>query len=69
MKTRVKGHIVEHDENVSRGIRYLIYEIDAEQAKVFFSHALSHGSAIFEDHMGIRYKLSLHGAEYQLEKA
>ncbi|MFA6190166.1 MAG: hypothetical protein WC711_01475 [Candidatus Staskawiczbacteria bacterium] len=68
MKTRIKGHIVEHDATVSKGIRYLIYEINAEEAKVFFDHAFSHGSATFEDHMGIIYKLVHHGSEYKLIK-
>jgi hypothetical protein len=68
MKTTIKGHIVEHDESVSRGIRYLIYEINAEEAKVFFDHAFGHGSAEFEDHLGYKFKLVHHGSEYQLVK-
>jgi len=69
MKTTIKGHIVEHDDSVKAGIRYLIYEIDAEQAKVFFDQAYNHGSASFEDHMGYKFKLVHHGSEYQLVKA
>ncbi len=69
MKTRIKGHTVEHDEDVRGGIRYLIHELDAEEAKVFFNQALNRGSCIFEDHFNKKYKLVHHGSEYQLTRA
>ncbi len=68
-KTTINGHIVSHDESVSEGVRYLMYRIDAQESKVFFDEAYNHGSAVFEDHMGYKYKLIHHGAEYQLVKA
>ena len=65
----VSGHIVCHDETVAEGLRYLMYKIDHEEAKVFFDEAFGHGYATFEDHMGYKYKLIHHGGEYQLVKA
>ena len=68
-KTIINGHTVAHDESVSEGIRYLMYRINAQESKVFFDEAFAHGSAIFEDHMGYKYKLIHNGAEYELTKA
>jgi len=45
-----------------------MYRINAEEQKVFFDQAYEHGSAIFEDHMGYKYKLIHNGSEYQLVK-
>lgn len=68
MKTTIHGHTVSYDESVNAGVRYLIYELDGEEAKVFFNQAFGHGSSVFEDHMGHKYKLISHGGEYQLTK-
>lgn len=68
MKTIILGHTVEHDDSVKQGIYYLMHELDAQEQRVFFDEAFSHGSATFEDHMGYKYKLVLHGSEYQLVK-
>jgi len=68
MKTIIKNHTVEHDESTRAGVRYLIYELDAEEAKVFFDQAFNQGYAVFEDHSGYKFKLIHHGSEYQLEK-
>jgi len=68
MKTFIKGHTVEYDDDAKGGVRYLTYLIDAEEAKVFFNQAFSRGSASFEDQMGYDYKLSLNGSEYRLER-
>ncbi|MCX6724380.1 MAG: hypothetical protein NT155_04440 [Candidatus Staskawiczbacteria bacterium] len=68
MKTIIKGHTVSHEKDVAAGVRYLIYELAADEAKVFFDEAYNQGSAIFEDHMGYKYKLVHHGSEYQLVK-
>ena len=56
-KTTINGHIVSHDETVSQGIRYLMFIINEQEKKVFFDEAFAHGSAIFEDHMGYKFKL------------
>lgn len=66
MKTTIKGHTVSHDSSVSGGVRYLTYELDMQEAKVFFNEAYDHVSAVFEDHLGHKYKLIHHGGEYQL---
>lgn len=68
-KTIIKGHTVCHDASVSAGVRYLIYEIDAQEARAFFNEAYNHGFAVFEDHAGYKYKLIHHGSEYQLVKS
>ena len=65
MKTIINGHTVEHDESVRQGIYYLMRQLDAQEQKVFFDQAYNQGSALFEDHMGYKYKLIHHGAEYQ----
>ena len=67
-KTMVNGHIVSHDESVSQGIYFLTRQINAQEQKVFFDEAYNYGSAIFEDHMGYKYKLIHNGGEYQLVK-
>lgn len=67
-KTTIKGKIVSYEEDVQHGIRYLMYEIDADEAKVIFHYAFNHSSAEFEDHHGHRYKLIRHGGEYELVK-
>ena len=67
-KTIINGHTVSHDDSVSHGIYYLIHELDAQEQKVFFDQAYNTGVAVFEDHMGYKYKLVHHGAEYQLVK-
>lgn len=67
-KTTIKGKIVSYEEDVRPGLRYLMYEIDKDQVKVFFHHAFNHSSAEFEDHQGRKYKLIRHGGEYELVK-
>jgi len=70
MRATILGHTLEYDESaVGAGFRYLIRELDSQEAKVFFEQAYSHGSAVFEDHMGHKYKLIHNGGEYQLVKA
>lgn len=65
-KTMIDGHIVSHDESLSEGMRYLMYQINPQERKVFFDEAYRRGSAEFKDHMGYNYKLIHGGGEYQL---
>ncbi len=65
-KTTTHGHVVSYDDKSSQGLRYISLELDDSEAKVFFDQAYEHGSAIFEDHMGLKYKLTHSGGEYQL---
>ena len=67
-KTTINGHIVSHDSSVDEGVRYLI-RIGAQESKVFFDEAFNQGSAMFEDHMGYKYKLAHNGSEYELTRA
>lgn len=68
MKITINGHIVSYDANANAGARYLAYELNASEQKVFFDQAFSRGQAVFEDHAGVNYKLVHHGAEYQLTR-
>lgn len=67
-KTTIRGHIILHDLNAAGGVKYLLYDIDPHEAKVFFDQAFSKGFAYFEDKMGYNYKLVYHGSEYKLIK-
>ena len=64
----INGHLVVHDESVSRGVYYLSRQISQQESKVFFDEAYNRGSALFEDHGGFKYKLVHSGSEYQLVK-
>ena len=63
----INGHIVSHDSSMGDAVRYLI-RIGAQESKAFFDEAYNHESAIFEDHLGYKFKLIHHGSEYQLVK-
>jgi hypothetical protein len=68
-KVSIWGRIVSYDDSVVRpGINYLTNQLEADQAKVFFDQAFSKGSAVFEDHMGLKFELLHKGSEYQLIK-
>jgi len=67
-KTIVNGHTVSHDETVTQGMYFLTRQINAQESKVFFDEAYNYGSAVFQDHMGYKYKLVHDGAEYKLIK-
>lgn len=66
MEITIQGHIVSYEKGANAGIRYLAYELDAAEQRVFFDQAYNHGSAEFENHMGTQFKLVHHGAEYEL---
>ena len=68
-KTTIHGHIVSYDPAIHEGIYYLSMRIGQDEAKVFFDEAYNRGSAVFEDHMGYKYKLIHNGGEYQLVRA
>ena len=67
-KTIINGHTVSYDSSLAEGLRYLMYQINEQEQKVFFDEAYARGSAAFRDHMGYNYKLIHHGGEYQLVK-
>lgn len=64
-KTTIAGHTVSFDLNSANGEYYLRSRPSAE-VKVFFDEAYTHGSAQFEDHGGVKYKLLHEGGEYQI---
>lgn len=53
----INSHEISYDDvTAGDAVRYLIH-MGGVEAKVFFDEALSHGSAVFEDHFGHKYKL------------
>jgi hypothetical protein len=69
-KTVIFGHTVSYDDViVAGGIYFLARQINVQEAKIFFDEAYDHGSAVFQDHRGYKFKLVHHGGEYQLVKA
>ena len=68
-KAIIWGHTVSHDESVASGMYFLSRQINAQEAQVFFEHAYNHGSAVFQDHAGYRFKLVHEGGEYNLIKS
>jgi len=48
-KVNVHGFTVEYEENLRAGIEYLKYDLDFNEAKIFFEAARRHGKADFED--------------------
>ncbi len=67
-KVIINGHTVSYDDALHAGVYYLIHQLDQPEQKVFFDQAYNHGTAVFEDHMGYKFKLVHNGAEYQLVK-
>ena len=65
----ILGHEVVYDTSIYEGgVRYLA-RLSHPEAKIFFDTAYYKGSAIFENHMGGKYKLSHANGAYQLIKA
>ena len=64
----ILGHAVSYDSSIYDGIRYLS-RLDPNESRVFFDEAYNKGSAMFEDHLGTKFKLVHAGGAYQLVKA
>jgi len=64
----ILGHQVVHDSALYEGIRYLA-RLNTQEAKVFFNTAYYKGSAMFEDHIGTKFKLIHANGAYQLTRA
>lgn len=59
----IHGHIVYGEDDAEKGLYYLDYEIDPEEARVFFQQAKLHGQAEFEDRHNRQFTLEYdHGA-------
>ncbi len=48
-KATIHGAIVYFEDNATTGVNYLLYDLQFEEAAVFFRYARAHGSAQFED--------------------
>jgi len=57
-ETRVRNYKVKYEENAKEGIKYLLYDLDSEEARVFFDQARAHKYAKFEDDSERQYTLS-----------
>ncbi len=53
----VHGYKVSGDDDAKEGIVYLDERLDYDEAKVFFEHARTRGSAQFEDDEGRNFTL------------
>lgn len=58
MTKDIHGHVVHADDSTEKGTYYLQYDLDAEQAEVFFKQAKLHGAADFEDHHNRQFTLT-----------
>ena len=67
-KVMIDGHTVSYDESLHAGIYYLSRELGAEEQKVFFDEAYNKGAAMFEDHLGTKFKLVHTNGAYQMVK-
>ena len=64
----ILGHEISYDTSIYNCIRYLA-RLNTQELKVFFDEAYNRGSAVFEDHMGSKFKLIHSNGAYQLIKA
>ncbi len=54
----IHGLKVKYEDNAKEGVDYLIYDLDREEAKVFFEQARLRGYSQFEDDREGQYTLS-----------
>lgn len=65
----VHGKILTYEDDAKEGIKYLMYNLNAEEAQVFFHEAFRVGSALLEDTMDRKYRLIHHGGiKYELAR-
>jgi hypothetical protein len=59
-KAMVHGATVYYEENAKIGVEYLAYDLQFEEAAVFFRYAKATGSAQFEaERNGVEYQFTL----------
>lgn len=58
MEKYIHGFKVEYEDDVEKGINYLLYDLDREEAGVFFSQAKLRKYAKFEDDYEGQYTLT-----------
>jgi hypothetical protein len=69
-KTYIHGHYVKYDSSdsvVSYGVSYLRYDLDSEEARVFFDFAKRNGKAKFEDDNEYQFTLKYDPSDYYYE--
>jgi len=54
----IHGFKVKYEDNAKEGVDYLLYDLDREEAKVFFEQARLRGYSQFEDDREGQYTLS-----------
>lgn len=54
----IHGHKVKYEDNEQAGINYLLYDLDAQESKVFFNEAKRNKYAEFEDDKEGQFTLS-----------
>ena len=59
----IHGFRVKYEDNVKSGVEYLLYDLDREEAKVFFNQAKAHRYAEFEDDKEGQYTISYNGSD------
>ena len=66
----VHGYIARYEDSVYNGIRYLMLDLDREEAKVFFEQARMYHSAQFEDEYEGQYTITYNSSDgtYTLTK-
>ena len=57
-ETYVRGFKVSYEDSAKKGIDYLLYDLDQEEAKVFFEQAKQKKEARFEDDEERQFTLS-----------
>jgi len=67
-KTLIHGFSVVYEPNASGGVHYLMYDLDLDEAKVFFNQARQRGEAEFEDDLERKYTLFYKNGIYTLTK-
>jgi len=63
-KIYIHGFKVEYEDNVKRGVNYLLYDLDREEARVFFDQARLRKHAEFEDDEEGQYTLNYNGSNF-----
>ena len=65
----IHGYKTKYEDDVYRGVKHLLQDLQYEEAKVFFEYARQHLSAQFEDDSEGQYTLNYNrDGTYTLEK-
>jgi len=57
-ETYIRGFKVKYEKNAKEGIKYFLYDLDGQEARVFFDQARSKKYAKFEDDEDRQFTLS-----------